>query len=262
MPEVKQQIIQLAELAPDFVTITYGAGGSTRGLSRELVQFVRQETKLAVCPHLTCVGHSREEILQLARDFEKDGVELLLALRGDPPAGNESFKPHPDGFVCARDFIKELKMNSHLSLATAGYPETHKEAVSKDDDQKYLLEKVTAGAEVVFTQLFFAEEIYFNFVSQMRDRGCYAPIVPGIMPIQNAAQLKRFTSMCGASIPERVLHEVEQRESNPEALKEWGISEAIRLCGALINGGAPGVHLYTLNKSQQIEQVVKGLRRG
>jgi methylenetetrahydrofolate reductase (NADPH) len=260
LAEVKQQISLLAELNPDFVTVTYGAGGGTRGLSKELVEFVKKETQLLVCPHLTCVGHSRAEVLGLAREFEESGVELLLALRGDPPAGDNSFRPHPDGFSCARDFVAELTQVSKLNLAVAGYPESHKEAGSREEDQQYLVEKVNAGAQVIFTQLFFAEKIYFDFVKEMRARGCTVPIVPGIMPIQNASQLRRFTSMCGASIPPRVLKEVELRENDPEALKEWGIEEATRLCRSLIQGGAPGIHLYTLNKSQQIERVVEGLR--
>jgi len=257
LEDVKQQILELIQLSPDFVTVTYGAGGGTRAFSEELVRFIREKTTVTVCPHLTCVGHSKEELLSLAKSFQESGIENILALRGDPPAGSEHFEPHPEGFTCARDFTKYLKEQTQLCVLTAGYPESHKEARSKAADLDYLKEKVDSGAEVIVTQLFFDEEVYFKFAEDLRARGILVPIVPGIMPISNFQQLERFTKMCGATIPDRIRSEVSNLTG--DALVSWGIDEAVRLSTALLKGGAPGIHLYTLNKSLQAKPIMERL---
>ncbi len=259
LPATKSLIQELGALGPDLVTITYGAGGSTRSFSLDLVQFVMRETKLKVCPHLTCVGHSKQEILELAREYEAAGVEQILALRGDAPAGTEKFEPREDGFSCARDLARFLRAETSLTIAVAGYPEIHKEATSRAADLQYLKEKVDAGAELIITQLFFDEKTYFDFVEDAASFGIDIPIVPGIMPIGNIQQLERFTKLCGASIPPRVMARLERLTNSPEGVLEYGIEEAVRLSQALLRGGAPGIHLYTLNKSVQAKPIVEAL---
>lgn len=256
LDSTKRQILELGELNPDFVTITYGAAGSTRGFSQELVRFVKEETELGICPHLTCVGHSKSELVAHVDELLKQGVSNILALRGDPPIGQGTFQPHPEGFSCARDFVTSLRDRVNLSVAVAGYPEVHREAASKDNDLKYLKEKIDAGAEVIFTQLFFDEKVYFDFVESARKMGITAPIIPGVMPISNVQQLERFTKMCGANVPERIKSELQM---NSERVIEYGIDEAIRLCRALLGNGAPGLHFYTLNKSVQVRPIVEEL---
>ena len=258
LEHVKSQIVELAIAKPDLVTVTHGAAGGARVLSKKLVQFVATETELEICPHLTCAGHSKADLHKIIDEFKEMGVECVLALRGDPTAGETKFNAHPEGYSCARDLVKEIAKTSSMQIAVAGYPEVHKEAVSKDADLKYLKEKVDAGSDIVITQLFFDEDVYFDFVKDAKAFGIDVPILPGVMPISNASQLKRFTNLCGASIPERIVNKLAE---DPEGIIEFGIQEGIRLCTKLLEGGAPGVHLYTLNKTVQILPIVEGLSK-
>jgi methylenetetrahydrofolate reductase (NADPH) len=258
LEHVESQIVELAIAKPDLVTVTHGAAGGARTLSKKLVHYVATKTNLPICPHLTCAGHSRSELDDLIKEFQNDGIERVLALRGDPSAGETKFIPHPDGYSCARDLVKQISKTSKMKIAVAGYPEVHKEALSKDADLIYLKEKVDAGSSIVITQLFFDEDTYFQFVKDARTIGITVPILPGIMPISNASQLKRFTNLCGATIPERI---VKQLADDPEGIVEFGIQEGIRLCTKLLEGGAPGIHLYTLNKTVQILPILNGLSK-
>jgi methylenetetrahydrofolate reductase (NADPH) len=258
-----QTVDELNGLNPDLMTVTYGAMGGSRNLSKAVLTHIAKDLQKPAVAHLTCVGHSRSEINQTLDEFETVGVKAVLALRGDPPKGSTTFEPHPDGFNCARDLVAFIKdTRPHLSVAVAGYPETHSEAMSPQADLAYLKEKVDAGAELIYTQLFFEPQIYFHFVNSARAIGIEVPIVPGVMPIANVGQVRRFTSMCGATIPLAMQRDLDRCESDPEAVRNFGIDYATRQCQVLLEGGAPGIHFYTLNRCQQIGAIFEALVDG
>ena len=257
---VEETIRDSVELSPDFITITYGAGGGTRELTRKLVSFVNNQIPLPAAAHLTCVGHSVADIDAILDELASVGISRIVALRGDPPKGATTFEPHPQGFANAMQLTEHIHRRGGFSVAVAGYPETHQEAQSSAADIEYLKRKVDAGAEAVLTQLFFDEELYFRFRDRAVAAGITVPIVPGIMPISNVAQIKRFTSMCGATIPERLLTTLVDFESDELAVQAFGVEEAVRMCSRLLAEGARGLHIYTLNKSTQIRPIIMNLR--
>ena len=260
MPKTKALMQRLHELQPHFMTVTYGAGGGTRSRTRELGAFLRSELGVNAVSHLTCVGHSRLEIETILDGLKERGIDHVLALRGDPPRGDSSFTAHPDGYTCARDLARAIAERGDFSLAVAGYPENHPDAQSPQADIDYLKEKVDAGAEVIITQLFFDVPCYFEFLERTAKADIKIPIVPGIMPISNVAQLERFTSMCGASIPAAVRKALEPIAADAAAVRDYGTEYATLQCQELLAGGAPGIHLYTLNKSNQVEVIMNALQ--
>lgn len=256
MNATKELIRTFTDLHIDFMTVTYGAGGSTQSLTAELVSYVKSELGQRAVAHLTCVGHAKRQIDQIVSEFVKAGINDILALRGDPPKGSDSFVPPKDGFSCARDLIAHLNGNHQVSVLCAGYPETHRDAKSPDADIKYLREKVEAGAEVILTQLFFDVDFYQRFVERAQKEGITVPIVPGIMPVRNVSQVERFTAMCGATIPAALMKKLDELRDDKEALKDFGAQYALEMCLKLKQAGAPGVHLYTLNHSTQVRRVI------
>jgi methylenetetrahydrofolate reductase (NADPH) len=256
-----ETIKNLKELEPSFVSVTYGAGGSTRRKTVEITKRIKQELGIEAMSHLTCVGHSRDEISAVLDEIEAAGIENVMTLRGDPPRGETRFVAHPDGFSHASDLVRFIRdRKPDFCLGVAGYPEGHPEAPSKSVDLENLKRKVDAGADFIVTQLFFDSQDYFNLVEEARSLGIGLPVVPGIMPVTDLAQIKRFTQMCGAKIPPALLADLEIVDGTKEAVAEIGIRYATAQCEFLLKNGAPGIHFYTLNKSTSTRTILSDLK--
>jgi methylenetetrahydrofolate reductase (NADPH) len=251
----------LAPLQPGFVSVTYGAGGSTRDRTVELVTRIKKETGIEAMAHLTCVGHTRDELRELLKRLAEAKLDNLLVLRGDPPQGEKTFVPAAGGFQFASELVRFIREEDfNFCLGGACYPEGHVETVSRDDDLRHLKEKVDAGLDFVVTQLFFDNAFFFDFVERARRAGINVPIVPGIMPITNYEQLQRFTRMCGATVPMRLALQLERVKDEPDALVQLGVAHATVQCMELLARGVPGIHFYTLNKSPATRMIVSALR--
>lgn len=253
---------KLSILNPSFVSVTYGAGGSTQANTLELVTRFSRDLGLNPMAHLTCVGASEDSLRSFLDGLQEAGVDNVLALRGDPPQGQPDFKPENSAFQYASDltgFIHQAYPD--LCIGVAGYPETHPQAESAEKDLDYLKLKVDKGGSVIITQLFFNNDHYFRFVERCRARGIDKPIIPGVLPILNLASVKRILSLCGATIPAEYLARLEAAndQGGASAVRELGVEFAREQCRDLIARGAPGVHLYTLNKAQACLDIVNGL---
>lgn len=251
---------ELKGLSPDFVSITYGAGGSTRDLTYDIALRLKAAGVLPLV-HFTCVGHSRTEIRSLLGRLRDAGLENLLALRGDPPRGEAHFTPAPDGFAHASELVRFIRSEGFdFCLGVAGYPERHVEALTPEADLDHLVQKLNAGGEFVVTQLFFDNQDYFRFVERLRARGCEVPVHPGIWLLTDEAQLDRIGNMSGAKIPADLRRSAEACGGDKAAVTAVGVEFAVRQCEDLLAHGAPGIHLFTMNKSHSAVQVVTALR--
>lgn len=251
---------ELAPFAPSFISVTYGAGGSTRQSTLDLVSRFQAELGVVAMAHLTCVGHSQAELREVLQELQTRGIENIMCLRGDPPRGETSFVPAPDGFSNACELVTLARTVGDFCLGVAGYPEMHPECSDKQRDLEYLKAKVDCGADFVTTQLFFDSRDYFDFVDRARRIGIQLRIIPGIMPITNYRQIVRFTQMCGATIPPRLRDRLEPVADDPQAVLEIGVDWAWRQCEELLAGGAPGVHFYTMNRSLATQGIFTRLR--
>jgi methylenetetrahydrofolate reductase (NADPH) len=256
-----ETIAELRPYAPAYVSVTYGAGGSTRRLTVELVRRIKHEVGIEAMAHLTCVGATRAELGEVLDQLKGHGIENVIALRGDPPKGETRFVRTEGGLGNASELIALMRARYDFCIAGACYPESHAEATSPDADLAFLKAKVEAGADFLITQLFFDNADYFRFVERVRALGITVPIIPGIMPITNLSQIKRFTALCGASIPAALLAELEACGSDTSAVQALGVEHATAQCRDLIARGAPGVHFYTLNRSLATRHVLDRLRR-
>jgi len=246
-------------LNPGFVSVTYGAGGSSRARTVEVTKRIKTELEIESMAHVTCVGHGQGDLRGLFEELERAGIENVMALRGDPPKGETRFVAAEGGFRYASDLIAMLAREFSFSIGAAGYPEKHLEAASFEADVENAVRKVRAGAEFLVTQLFFDNDAYFAYVERMRAAGVSVPIVPGIMPITNYESIARMTAMSGARIPQRLLAELEARSDQPEAVAELGVAFTALQCNDLLARGAPGLHFYTLNRSPATRAVVSAL---
>jgi methylenetetrahydrofolate reductase (NADPH) len=254
-------IARLRELEPSFVSVTYGAGGSTQDKTLEIVSRVKHEFGIEAMAHLTCVGHDRDEIASILDRIQACGIENVLPLRGDPPQGESAFVRPENGFGYASELVHFIRERGYpFCLAGAGYPEGHIECRDLELDLAHLVEKVRAGVDVVITQLFFDNADYFTFVKRARKAGITLPIVPGIMPITNVAQIERITRMCGSRIPDDLRTRMRAVENDEDAVNEIGIEYSTKQCRELLSGGAPGIHFYTLNKSPATAAILAELR--
>jgi methylenetetrahydrofolate reductase (NADPH) len=252
----------LAPLRPAFVSITYGAGGSSRDRTVALAKQIQSDLGLTVMAHVTCVGSSRSELRSLFDDLARAGIENVLALRGDPPKGATEFVTPPGGFSHATDLIAMLRRNYDFCIGAACYPETHVEAPDAQTDLAHLKEKVDAGADFLITQLFFNNDRFTAFERDARASGITVPIVPGLMPITNYQQIARFTSSIGATIPPKLLRELELRAQDGKAVEDLGVAYAALQATELLQQGAAGIHFYTLNRSPATRAIVSALIAG
>jgi methylenetetrahydrofolate reductase (NADPH) len=248
----------LQPLRPAFVSITYGAGGSTRARTVALAKEIQQQIGLTVVAHVTCVGASRAELRALFDDLARGGIENVLALRGDPPKGG-TFAPAAGGFSHASELIAMLRRNYDFCIGAACYPEKHPEAPTFETDLAFLKAKTDAGADFLVSQLFFDNELFLAFERRVRAAGVDVPVLPGLMPITNFDQIQRFVAMCGATIPPKLRVEMEARKGDVEAVQDLGVAYASMQAIELLQGGVPGIHFYTLNRSPATRAIVSSL---
>jgi methylenetetrahydrofolate reductase (NADPH) len=258
--QLYQTIEDLRPLQPSYVSVTYGAGGSTRQKTVELVGRIQNEIGIRSMAHLTCVGHTADEIGGILDELWNMGIRNVLALRGDPPAGQSSFVATEGGFANADGLAKFVRSRHDFCIGVAGYPEGHPQCLNKTRDLEYLKRKIDNGGNFVVTQLFFDNADFYRFRDDARAMGINVPIVAGIMPITNVSQIKRFVSMCGAKIPHRLLTKLEAVEGEgPEKVHQVGVDYAAMQCRDLLFNDCEGLHFYTLNKSKATVDIVKAL---
>ena len=257
-----ETIRELQPLDPGYVSVTYGAGGSTRSRTLEVVTEIKRQTGIEAMAHLTCVGHTRGELEQLVDRFAEAGIENLLALRGDlPKDATLPVVPEAERLAHATELTALIRARRpDLCIGGACYPEGHLESPTREADLRHLEQKTRAGTDFLVTQLFFDNAFYFHFVERARSVGISAPIVPGLMPITNFEQIERFTRLCGATIPMRLRLELERRKDDPEAILELGVAHATLQAAELLRMGAPGIHFYTLNRSRASRMILTALK--
>jgi methylenetetrahydrofolate reductase (NADPH) len=260
--QLERTIAELQPLAPDFVSVTYGAGGSTREKTIDIVTRIKRDTGIEAMAHLTCVGSTRDDLRSVLDRLADSAVANVLALRGDPPKGQKEFVATEGGCRYANELVGFIRENyaDTFCVGGAGYPEKHIECGNPAVDLTNLKRKVEAGAQFLITQLFFDNRRYWEFVDNARACGITVPIIPGIMPITNAGGVERMTTMCGASLPFRLAAELDRRRDDPKAVMQLGVAHATAQCLDLLQGGAPGVHFYTLNRSTATRQVLSAIR--
>ncbi len=259
--EMFRHLEHLLAFRPSYVTCTYGAGGSTRDKTLDIVTQVRRRFGVPVASHLTCVGSTVDALRSYLTEAAEQGVDHIVALRGDPPRGETNFRPVEGGLRYASELVSLVRREfSQFGIAVAGYPETHQEAVSPEADLENLRRKVEAGGDIVITQLFYVNDDFFRFRDRCRQLGIEAPIVPGILPVTNLGQIQRITSMCGAHLPAELSQALSAAEDDAERQFEAGVDFATRQVQELIDAGIPGVHFYVLNKSPATTAVLRGVR--
>jgi|ERR1035437_79906 methylenetetrahydrofolate reductase (NADPH) len=250
----------LRQLEPDFVSVTYGAGGSSRTRTLELTKWIKQELGIEAMAHLSCVGSTREELGAILDDMSQAGIENVLALRGDPPRGESDWKPHPGGLSYSTELAGLIRADYDVCIGGACFPEVHPEAPDLAHDLRFLKEKIAAGVSLLITQLFFDNDHYFRFVEEARGAGIEVPILPGVMPITDLRQIKTITGMCGATIPQALREALEWRSHDADAVLQLGVSYATLQCAELLARGAPGIHFYTLNRSHATRAILSALK--
>ncbi len=254
-----ENIAKLEALNPTFVSVTYGAGGGTLKNTRQVVLRIKRETALIPMPHLTCVDQSREELKAILEDYRGLGIENVLALRGDPPEGDEKFTPPKDGFCYARDLVRLAASLSTFSIGVAVYPEGHCESPNLEMDMYYTKQKIDAGADFAITQMFFDNRYFYDFLERSAKAGIRVPIIPGIMPITDIGRINKFSQKCGATVPGHIIQRFEKAGSTTEEIKKVGIEVATEQCADLLEHGIRYFHFYTLNQGDIVFQIVSNL---
>jgi methylenetetrahydrofolate reductase (NADPH) len=253
-----QTITSLNGYQPTFVSVTYGAGGGTLRNTRKVVMRIKEETSLVPMPHLTCVEQSASALEKILRDYKGNCVENVLALRGDPPRGQDRFEAHPDGYCYAIDLVRLVVTVGGYSIGVAVYPEGHSEAPDLETDMYYTKQKISAGADFAITQMFFDNRFFYNFMERAEKAGINIPIIPGIMPITDIKKIKHFSQMTGATLPKSIVGPMEKAASAEEARK-LGVEFATKQCQDLRQNGVKYLHFYTLNQSRTVTEIVNNL---
>ena len=256
---VLETLDELKSYCPDFISVTYGAGGSTRSFTEEITIQAKRLAGVEVMAHLTCVGQTVEEIDSVLKRLESEGVENVIALRGDPPRGETAFVPVEGGFQHATDLLKHVTSNYKFGLAAACYPEGHTESVDLDSDLDYVKMKVDNGADFLVTQLFYDNRHYFDFVDRAKSVGICVPIVPGVLPVLNSAQVRRFTSLSGSEIPQDLDKLLDKYADSDNSARDMGVEYATAQVRELWDSGVPGVHFYVLNRSYSVSRILDNL---
>ena len=266
MKNLEKVLTDLAALGPDFITVTYGAMGSTRERTLEIASLIKKRFGVETACHLTCVGASKEGLDAMLSRIHDAGIENIVAIRGDIPSDGTESAGHPDGYKYGSDLVRHIRQfeettlkRKYFGIAVGGYPEKHAEAPDMETDIRNLKLKVDAGADIVITQLFFDNALYFDFVERARAHGIKTPIVPGLMPILSVRQIERMTSMCGATIPTGLKKKLEACSDDDEKARSIGIAQCVEQSKELIERGAPGIHFYVLNKSEHMKEIVSAL---
>lgn len=254
----------LIQLQPDFISVTYGAMGTTRDKTIDIASFIKNDLSQETACHLTCVASSRKDIDSILDKLRQSNIENIIALRGDPPEGKTDFESYKNGYKHANELVDHIRQYEHLNnvkfgIAVAGYPEKHIEARSMDEDLNNLKNKVVSGADVVITQLFFDNNYFYSFLDKLQEIDIKVPIVPGLMPIISTKQINKITSMCGSTIPQKLSLELKDAEEDDKKATSIGIDQCIRQANDLLSKGVPGIHFYVLNHSDHIKEIMKQL---
>ncbi|MBN2514907.1 MAG: methylenetetrahydrofolate reductase [NAD(P)H] [Deltaproteobacteria bacterium] len=257
--ELLTVVHQLARLKPDFISVTYGAGGSTQDMSLEIASKIKNNISLEVLAHLTCVQATKADIATILNSFKKRNINNVLALRGDPPTGEQVFKKTEGGFGYANELVEFIKANYNFSIGVAGYPEKHVEAPNLTTDIENLKRKVDAGADFIITQLFFNNDDFYRFRDMAQNKGIEIPIIPGIFPIFNYKQIAKIASLCGANIPNHLNDTLAGVSKDNEEVAKYGTEYAIRQSQDLLDNGIAGLHFYSMNKSRHVAKIVREL---
>jgi methylenetetrahydrofolate reductase (NADPH) len=253
-------LAELRALEPSFVSVTYGAGGSTRTKTIEIVKRIREHYDLEAMAHFTCVGATVDQLRSTLDEMRAAGIDNVLALRGDPPAGQEQWVRTDGGLEFSSELVALIRADYPFAIGAACFPETHIHAVSPAADLEHLVEKVDAGVDFLITQLFFDNRLYFDFIARARAAGIEVPIIPGIMPITRVGQVERMAKLCGATIPAGLREELYDRGEDSEAVLDFGVAYATLQCAELLAAGAPGIHFYTLNRSPATRAILSALK--
>ena len=259
IPGVFRAIDRLKAFRPDFVSVTYGAGGSTRAFTEEITVQVKADSQLEVMAHLTCVAQTKEEVHRVLERLDNAGIENVIALRGDPPAGHSDYVPVDGGFNHATDLIAHVRQHFPFGVAAACYPEGHTESPDLRTDLEHTKLKVSNGADFLITQLFYDNTDYFAFVDRAQKAGIDVPIIPGLLPILSASQIRRFTALCGAKIPGPLDRQLDKFADDDDAVRELGVEHATQQVRELWDAGVPGVHFYVLNRSYSVSKILTNL---
>jgi len=260
LTNLRETLAVLSSDEPDFVSVTYGALGSTRDTTIDIVKWIKQDLGIEAMAHFTCVGATVDELRRTLDEIAGAGVENVLALRGDPPAGQQEWVQTEGGLLYSTELIGLLSESYDFAVGAAAFPEVHPQAESAESDIRFLKAKQDAGADFLITQLFYDNEFYFDFVERAREAGVTVPIVPGIMPVINLRNIRRIAELCKSEIPEAFERQLEAREDDPQALQDLGVAYATLQCVDLLARGAPGIHFYTLNRSPATRAILAALR--
>jgi methylenetetrahydrofolate reductase (NADPH) len=260
MESLREVLPSLVALDPRFMTVTYGAMGTTRIRTVEIASMIHNEFELECACHLTCVGAHSDQIDAQLDHIHRHGIENIVALRGDPPRGQDSFQAVKGGFSYANELVEHIRSRGGFDIAVGGYPEKHVEAPDMETDLSNLARKVEGGADVVITQLFYDNECFFRFLEEVRKRGITCPVIPGLLPIHSQEQVEKIAGLCGAEIPAELQRSLEEAGADPEAAAEVGVDWCIEQCSGLLEAGVEGIHYYVLNKARVMEKVMAGLR--